>query len=132
MKNRNGRVIRVWKSVDCRHEAVDSEQAADPVAAGYYYLLPKAATKKRRKSAAPHSVDVYGPFVSSSIARLIETSAHAFGVVADESSMSPVAAREVADHVSMLPDSVAPRRAYQPVIVRRNDHDNVVRLAARP
>lgn len=66
----------------------------DRMSLGYYFVMPKARTKQGRKTIAGGALCVFGPFHNPDVARFINTSARALGLLAHEAANSPGALPE--------------------------------------
>lgn len=117
MQFSDGRIIRMWKAVDCRQESAEQEIAADGVPAGFYFAMPWTSKRKRRKSPAVRSVKMYGPFAASHIARIIETSAREFGLLPVLESVDAARPQAVRDHLRVLQETTEAREPARKALV---------------
>ena len=100
MKFRDGRVVKVWRSVDGQQALENHDAAGGPMPAGFYCVM-RAAGRRRIDSTGVRPVTMYGPYASAHIARVIETSARAFGLL-PAAERAP-RARDINDHISVVP-----------------------------
>lgn len=117
MRKSEGRVIRLWKSVDCGTQSASGEFASDELPAGFYLVMGHVAKKKRRrKSFGVRAVTMYGPFRAVHAARFMEASAYALGLLA--TAPAPSSQSECSDHATVAPDDAARSRAHKASVVR--------------